>query len=171
VRTWTNNPIIIVSARDEVRDKIAALDAGADDYLTKPCSVDELMARIRVAQRKINLDASASRAESAFSNGDLFIDYAANLVTVAGVEVHLTRMEYNLLCLLAQNADKILTHNFILGKIWPHSIDSDTQSLRVFMASLRKKIEKTPSEPKYLQTHIGIGYRLTRIRQDDAPEE
>lgn len=170
VRTWTKNPIIIVSAISEIHDKIAALDAGADDYLTKPFSVDELLARIRVALRKMNYDRSAEKAETVFVNGGLKIDYVAGCVYVDGREIHLTPIEYRLLTLLAQNVGKVLTHNYILKEVWNNSTENDTRSLRVFMATLRKKIEKEPSEPRYLQTHIGVGYRLLRI-QDNEEEQ
>lgn len=165
VRTWTNNPIIVVSARSEDRDKIEALDAGADDYLTKPFSVDELLARIRVAVRKMNYDNSdASKNTAVFENGGLRIDYSAGSVFVDGSEVHLTPMEYRLLCLLAKNVGKVLTHNYILHEIWSNASESDTPSLRVFMATLRKKIEKDTSNPVFIQTHIGIGYRMNRVQ-------
>lgn len=171
VRSWSNNPIIVVSARSEDKDKIKALDAGADDYLTKPFSIDELLARIRVAFRKMNYDNSSAKEEPVFVNGGLKIDYSANTVYVDEEEVHLTPMEYRLLCLLAKNVGKVLTHNYILDKIWVNVlVDRDTQSLRVFMATLRKKIEKDPSEPKYIQTHIGVGYRLIRIADSSENE-
>ena len=171
VRSWSNNPIIVVSARSEDKDKIRALDAGADDYLTKPFSIDELLARIRVAFRKMNYDNSNAKEEPVFINGGLKIDYSANTVYVDEEEVHLTPMEYRLLCLLAKNVGKVLTHNYILDKIWVNVlVDRDTQSLRVFMATLRKKIEKDPSEPKYIQTHIGVGYRLIRIADSGESE-
>ncbi len=171
VRSWSNNPIIVVSARSEDKDKIKALDAGADDYLTKPFSIDELLARIRVAFRKMNYDNSNAREEPVFVNGGLKIDYSANTVYVDEEEVHLTPMEYRLLCLLAKNVGKVLTHNYILDKIWVNVlVDRDTQSLRVFMATLRKKIEKDPSEPNYIQTHIGVGYRLIRIADSSESE-
>ena len=163
VRLWSNMPIIVVSARSEDTDKVAALDAGADDYLTKPFSVDELLARIRVALRRIRYDRDkVSDASSVYENGGLKIDYAAGCTYLDGKEVHLTPMEYKLLCLLAKNTGKVLTHNYILNDIWSSVSPSDTPSLRVFMATLRKKIETDPAHPKYIQTHIGIGYRMIR---------
>lgn len=168
LRTWTNNPIIVVSARAEIHDKIAALDAGADDYLAKPFSVEELMARVRAALRKRSYDNSPQKGTNVFVNGGLRIDYAANSVSVDDVEIHLTPMEYKLLCLLSRNAGKVLTHNYILKEIWASDFESTTQSLRVFMTALRKKIEKNQSEPVYLKTHLGVGYRMVRV-QDDAP--
>ncbi len=163
LRSWTNNPIIVVSARTEVADRITALDLGADDYLTKPFSVDELLARIRVAIRKMQYDHAHPEEELLFESGDLRIDYAAERVFVDGEEIHLTPMEYRLLRLLSKNADKVLTHSYILQSLWANPLENDTQSLRVFMASLRKKIEKDPSAPRHLHTHVGVGYRLMRI--------
>ncbi|MDR1243554.1 MAG: response regulator transcription factor [Deltaproteobacteria bacterium] len=166
LRMWTNNPIIVVSARGEIHDKIAALDAGADDYLTKPFSVEELMARVRAALRKMSYDNSPQKGANVFVNGGLRIDYAANSVFVDNMEIHLTPMEYKLLYLLSRNVGKVLTHRYILQEIWASDFESTTQSLRVFMASLRKKIEKKRSEPLLLKTHLGIGYRMVRLQDD-----
>ncbi len=169
VRTWSNMPIIVVSARSEDRDKIDALDAGADDYLTKPFSVEELLARLRVGLRRVRYDSEKLQKDaSVFLNGNLKIDYAAGCVWLDGEEVHLTPVEYKLLCLLAKNVGKVLTHNFILHEIWGN-YSTNVPALRVFMATLRKKIEKTPSQPKYIQTHIGVGYRMLRVGEDDRP--
>lgn len=163
VRTWSNMPIIVVSARSEDSDKVAALDAGADDYLTKPFSVDELLARLRVSLRRVRYDAQkVDDAASIYENGGLKLDYAAGCAYLDGKEVHLTPIEYKLLCLLAKNTGKVLTHNFILSEIWGNALPSDTPSLRVFMATLRKKIEPDPGHPRYIQTHIGVGYRMLR---------
>ena len=164
IRTWSNMPIIVISARSEDTDKIDALDAGADDYLTKPFSVEELLARLRVTLRRLNYMQSSSAANKAvFENGELKIDYAAGCVYVSGTELHLTPIEYKLLCLLAQNVGKVLTHTFITRKIWGSEWENDVASLRVFMATLRKKIEKDPSVPQYIQTHIGVGYRMLKL--------
>ncbi len=163
IRAWSNMPIIVVSARSEDADKVAALDAGADDYLTKPFSVDELLARLRVALRRVRYDRQRlSEESSVYENGGLRIDYAAGCVYLDGNEIHLTPIEYKLLVLLAKNTGKVLTHNYILREIWGNPTKSDVKSLRVFMATLRKKLEKTPSEPRYIQTHIGVGYRMIR---------
>lgn len=166
VRSWSNLPIIVVSARSEDRDKIEALDAGADDYLTKPFSVDELLARLRVSLRRIRGDSEKlMRDASVFTNGNLRIDYAAGCVWLEEEEIHLTPIEYKLLCLLAKNVGKVLTHNYILHEIWG-SPTYDIPALRVFMATLRKKIERSPSQPKVIQTHIGVGYRMLQAGDD-----
>ena len=169
IRAWSNMPIIVVSARSEDADKVAALDAGADDYLTKPFSVDELLARLRVALRRVRYDRQRlSEESSVYENGGLRIDYAAGCVYLDGNEIHLTPIEYKLLVLLARNTGKVLTHNYILREIWGNPTKSDVKSLRVFMVTLRKKLEKTPSEPRYIQTHIGVGYRMIRNPQIEA---
>lgn len=164
IRTWTNMPIIVISARSEDTDKIDALDAGADDYLTKPFSVEELLARLRVTLRRLNAALSDSSAQSSvFENGSLKIDYAAGCAYLDGAELHLTPIEYKLLCLLAKNVGKVLTHTYITNEVWGSSWDNDIASLRVFMATLRKKLEPTPDAPQYIQTHIGIGYRMLKM--------
>ncbi|ASA21489.1 response regulator [Paenibacillus donghaensis] len=166
VREWSNIPIIVVSARSEDRDKIDALDAGADDYLTKPFSVEELLARLRVSLRRIRYDSEKLLKDaSIFTNGSLKIDYAAGCTWLDEEEIHLTPIEYKLLCLLARNVGKVLTHNYILHEIWG-SHTYDVPALRVFMATLRKKIEAAPSQPKYIQTHIGVGYRMLQVGED-----
>ena len=162
VRMWSNVPIIAISARSEDSDKIGALDAGADDYLTKPFSVDELLARLRVTQRRLAI-MNAESASSEFVNGSLRIDYAAGCAYLNGEEMHLTPMEYKLLCLLAQNVGKVLTHTFITQKIWGSAWESNVASLRVFMATLRKKLESAPDSPQFIQTHVGVGYRMMKL--------
>ncbi len=162
VRTWSKTPIIVISARSEDTDKIEALDAGADDYLTKPFSVEELLARLRVTFRRLN-DAGSDAGASVFTNGDLKIDYAAGCVFMKDKELHLTPIEYKLLCLLAKNVGKVLTHTYITQEIWGSAWDNDVASLRVFMATLRKKIETDTANPKYIQTHVGVGYRMLKV--------
>ena len=164
IRTWSNMPIIVISARSEDSDKIEALDAGADDYLTKPFSVEELLARLRVTQRRLNMLRDEAAAESSvFTNGKLRIDYAAGCAYLEEKELHLTPIEYKLLCLLSRNVGKVLTHTFITQSIWGSSWENDIASLRVFMATLRKKIETDTDSPQYIQTHIGVGYRMLKV--------
>lgn len=163
IRTWSEMPIIVISARAEDKDKIDALDAGADDYLTKPFSVEELLARIRVTTRRLLSTQSLNKSESVFVNGNLKIDYAAGCAYLSGEELHLTPIEYKLLCLLSKNVGKVLTHTFITQKIWGAAWESNVASLRVFMATLRKKIESSADSPQYIQTHVGIGYRMIKI--------
>ncbi len=166
LRGWSSLPVVVLSARQEDADKVEALDAGADDYLVKPFSVEELLARLRVALRRLDRERAMQddRAEDvAYANGGLHIDYAAGCVTRDGEELHLTPSEYKLLCLLARNTGKVLTHNFLLKEVWGSALASDRSSLRVFMATLRKKIEPDPAHPVYIQTHVGVGYRMLRV--------
>lgn len=162
IRSWSNMPIIVISARSEDNDKIEALDAGADDYLTKPFSVEELLARLRVTQRRLASVQSDAIGDSIFQNGTLRVDYAAGCAYIDGEELHLTPIEYKLLCLLSRNVGKVLTHTFITQKIWGSSWENDIASLRVFMATLRKKLEAAPDSPQYIQTHISVGYRMIK---------
>lgn len=158
LREWLSAPIIVLSARDQEKQKVAALDAGANDYLTKPFGTDELLARIRVALRH-----AASRVESAepaiFETGGLKVDLAARLVFVDAVEVHLTPLEYKLLTTLVRHTGKVLTHRFLLKEVWGPS-HHESHHLRVLMASLRRKIERDSAQPRYLVTEQGVGYRL-----------
>lgn len=164
IRSWSMAPIIVISARNEDRDKVQALDAGADDYLTKPFNVEELLARLRSTLRRLSyLERGGAEEEAVFTNGGMSIDYASATVTVDGQEIHLMPMEYSLLCLLAKNVGKVLTHQYILDNVWANAIESDLSSLRVYMASLRKKIDTDPEKSKLIQTHIGIGYRMVRV--------
>ena len=163
IRTWSKVPIIVISARSEDTDKIDALDAGPDDYLRQPFSVEELLARLRVTQRRLALMQTGGAPQAVFVNGGLVIDYAAGCVTLNGEELHLTPLEYKLLCLLARNTGKVLTHKFITQSVWGTNWENDVASLRVFMATLRKKLESAPDSPQYIQTHIGIGYRMLKI--------
>ena len=171
IRTWTNTPIIVLSARNEDEDKIEALDAGADDYLTKPFSVDELMARIRVTERRLEYMTTSSGEESVFVNGALRIDYSAAEVCVEGKELHLTPIEYKLVCLFAKNLGKVLTHTYITKEVWGQCTESNVASMRVYMANLRKKIEGDARRIQYIQTHIGIGYRMLKIDNSNESVE
>lgn len=164
IRSWSNMPIIVISARSEDSDKIEALDAGADDYLTKPFSVEELLARLRVIQRRLAyMTAEIISQGAVFENGKLRVDYAGGCAYLDGQELHLTPIEYKLLCLLSKNVGKVLTHTYITQNIWGRSWDNDVASLRVFMATLRKKLEADTDSPQYIQTHIGVGYRMMKL--------
>lgn len=160
VRTWSSVPIIVISARSEDSDKISALDAGADDYITKPFSVEELLARLRVTMRRVG---NSKQEDAIFVNGNLKIDYSAGCAYLEEKELHLTPIEYKIICLLSRNVGKVLTHTFITKEIWGSTLESDVSSLRVFMATLRKKIEKNTDSPQYIQTHVGVGYRMIKV--------
>ena len=159
VRGWTEMPIIVVSARDQDKEKAAALDAGADDYLTKPFSATELLARIRVALRHLNRQ-KAGGMQTCFTVGELTIDLEKHLVYLEGGELHVTPLEYSLLALLFRNSGKVLTTQYILREIYGVGYGTDTQALRALMAGLRRKIEPDPAKPRYILTEIGVGYRL-----------
>lgn len=160
IREWSKVPIIVVSARENERQKVEALDLGADDYLTKPFGISELLARVRVALRhKTSSNLNTEERES-FTVKGLNVDFTKRKVVIDKVEIHLTPIEYKIMVLLCQYSGRVLTHNFIIKKIWGTSIGNETKSLRVFMASLRRKIEKNPAEPEYIYTEVGVGYRL-----------
>lgn len=167
VRQWSQVPIIILSARGQEQEKVAALDAGADDYLTKPFSVGELLARLRVALRR-----SARRhdegAEPVFELDTLRVDLARRQVFVAGVEVHLTPIEYRLLATLVKYAGKVVTHRQLLKEVWGPDCVMETPYLRVYMVQLRRKIESEPARPRLLLTEAGVGYRLVSDRPKDS---
>jgi two-component system, OmpR family, KDP operon response regulator KdpE len=157
IREWSAMPIIVLSARAQEDDKVAALDAGADDYLTKPFGVGELLARLRVALRH------ASRSEQGddrFEQGALTVDLAARRVELNGQQVHLTPIEYRLLSVLVRHAGKVLTHRQLLKEVWGPSHVEDTHYLRIYMAQLRRKLEQDPAQPRLLLTEPGVGYRL-----------
>lgn len=162
IRSWSQMPIIVISARSEESDKIKALDMGADDYLTKPFSTDELMARIRVAQRRLSYMQSAEQGGNIFQNADLTIDYEAASVKCAGEKIHLTATEYRILKLMAVNAGKVLTYSMIIKEIWGGYLETDIVSLRVHMATLRKKIGDTTRKEPLIETHVGIGYSMVK---------
>ena len=163
IRSWSHVPILVISARSDDADKIEALDTGADDYLTKPFSVEELLARLRVTIRRLAQMNGEGDDRSVYTNGKLRIDYSAGVAFLDGEELKLTSMEYKLLCLLARNTGKVLTHTYITQRVWGRSWDRDIASLRVFMTTLRKKIEPGGESPKYIQTHVGIGYRMLKV--------
>ncbi len=159
LREWSRVPVIVLSVRDREQDKVAALDAGADDYLTKPFGAGELLARVRVALRHAAL-AGGESAEPVFEVGALRVDLARRQVTVGGAEIHLTPIEYKLLALLVKHAGRVLTHRQLLREVWGPEYGDESHYLRVYMAQLRHKIEADPARPHYLRTEPGVGYRL-----------
>ena len=159
LREWSKVPIIVLSARGREGDKIEALDAGADDYLTKPFGVGELLARMRVALRNATR-ASSGADEAILAAGDLKVDLSARRVSVAGREVHLTRTEYNLLAVLVKHAGKVVTHRQLLREVWGPGAAGQSHYLRVYMGQLRHKLESDPARPRHLETETGVGYRL-----------
>lgn len=159
LREWTQTPIVVVSARGKEEDKVQALDAGADDYLSKPFGVNELLARLRAALRRTAaLNSGAQQA--ALEVGGLRIDLSTREVWLDGTEVHLTPIEYKLLALLAQHAGRVLTHGQIMEHVWGRRVPGQSHLVRVHLAGLRKKIESNPAQPKLLTTELGVGYRL-----------
>jgi two-component system KDP operon response regulator KdpE len=159
IREWSQVPIIVLSVRAHENDKIAALDAGADDYLTKPFGVGELLARIRVALRSTLQQAT----ETVYTSGDLVVDLTRRRVTVCGDEVHLTPTEYSILCILVAHADKVLTHGHIFNQIWGNACPEQPHVVRVNVSNLRRKIEADPSRPRHIITEPGVGYRLKKV--------
>jgi len=159
LRQWSQIPIIILSARGQESDKVSALDAGADDYLTKPFGISELLARIRVALRHAIIQ-KALIPEAVFMSGDLKIDFAARQVFVRSEEIHLTPNEFKFLALLAHHGGMVVTHRQILNEVWGAGYESESHYLRLYMAQLRHKIEVEPAKPQLLQTEPGVGYRL-----------
>jgi len=160
IREWSKIPIIIVSARENERQKIEALDKGADDYLTKPFGIGELLARIRVSLRHRTTNQTENENKDTFKVKDLIVDFNKRKVMINNEQIHLTPIEYKIMALLCKYPGKVLTHNFIIHEIWGSAMGNETQSLRVFMASLRRKIEKNPAQPEYIYTEVGVGYRL-----------
>ena len=161
IRAWSTVPVIILSARSQENDKISALDAGADDYLVKPFSAGELLARIRVALRHVS--SSVNGAEGVFSVDELKVDMIHRKVTVSGAEVHLTPIEYRLLTVLVKHAGKVLTHRFLLKEVWGPNCVERAHYLRIYMGILRHKLEKDPARPRFLLTEVGVGYRLAAV--------
>ena len=162
VRSWSNVPIVVISARNHERDKVEALDAGADDYITKPFGSAELLARIRAAIRhtRTQLPNSMIANSGQFRTGDMVIDYDKHCVFVKGENVKLTQGEYRIVSLLGKYAGKVLTYDFIIKELWGPKAKSDNQILRVIMANIRRKIEENPADPKYIFTEMGVGYRM-----------
>lgn len=156
IRSWSNMPIIVISARTKEQEKVEALDSGADDYITKPFGTEELMARIRTCMRHRH----ASSPDHIYKALDLEINFEKRLVRLEGNEIHLTQIEYQLLTLLAESSGRVLTYSFIMNAIWGPYMDNNNQILRVNMANIRRKIEKNPAQPQYVFTEIGIGYRM-----------
>jgi len=156
IRQWSHAPVIVLTARDQEQEKIEALDAGADDYVTKPFSMGELMARMRVCLRRM----AAGENEPVLICGDLKVDLVQRRVTVEGQEIKLTPTEYEIVKLLAQHAGRVLTHKQLLKAVWGTAYDVDTHYIRVYIGQIRRKIEKNPAQPKYIITESGIGYRL-----------
>lgn len=161
IRGWSDVPILVLSARDQEREKVAALDAGADDYLTKPFGVGELLARLRVAlRRRERINSLGGPVEATFTSGGLRVELAARRVFVEEQEIKLTRLEFELLALLVRNRGKVLTHRYLLKEVWGPDSIHETHYLRVFVANLRKKLESQPAQPKFILTEQGVGYRL-----------
>lgn len=160
IREWSNLPIIVISARTQEQEKVEALDAGADDYITKPFGTSELMARIRTALRRSSLSGSAAPAENRYSAKDLIIDYEKHIISVNGEIVHFTQIEYKILTFLARNAGKVITYDTLITHVWGPYADSNNRILRVNMANIRRKLEHNPADPQYIFTEIGIGYRM-----------
>lgn len=158
IREWSDVPIIVLSARGQERDKVLALDRGADDYVTKPFTVGELMARIRVSLRRSKK--GLEELPPVFSEGGLVVDFEKHQVSVDGAEVHLTPIEFKLVALLARHAGKVLTHNHILREVWGPAYEDSTHTLRVHMATIRQKIERDPAHLRFIKTETGIGYRM-----------
>lgn len=160
-REWSSLPIIVISARVQEREKVAALDAGADDYITKPFGTDELLARIRTAIRHSNkiVDDKVNSTRPYSARG-LVVDFGKRLVTVERKEIHLTRVEYKIVSMLAQNSGKVITYSSLIEQVWGPYADDNNRILRVNMANIRRKIEKNPGGPEYIFTELGIGYRM-----------
>lgn len=161
IRNWSNVPIIVISARTQEREKVDALDAGADDYITKPFGTSELMARIRTTLRRSSMNNNtAQTTQNQYVANDLVIDYEKHIITIAGEIVHFTQIEYKILTYLAQNAGKVITYDSLISHVWGPFADSNNRILRVNMANIRRKLESNPADPQYIFTEIGIGYRM-----------
>lgn len=161
VRTWSSSPIIVVSARNQEKDKVEALDAGADDYITKPFGTSELLARIRTSIRHSNkLNTTSSLYTRPYKANNLYIDFSSHIIMLNEKEVHLTPVEYKIVVYLAKNSGKVLTYSSIMQNVWGPYIDPSNKILRVNMANIRRKLEENPGDPEYIFTEIGVGYRM-----------
>jgi two-component system KDP operon response regulator KdpE len=160
LRNFSDVPILVVSARGQEKEKIAALDLGANDYITKPFHMGELMARIRVVERNL-FKSGSKKSELVYECDYLIIDYEKRKTFIEGSEIHLTPIEYKLLLLMISNCGKVLTHNYIMKQIWGYDEYCNTKTVRVFMANLRRKIEKNTAKPRFILTEVGVGYRFT----------
>ncbi len=161
IRSWSNVPIIVISARTQEKEKVEALDAGADDYITKPFGSSELVARIRSALRRAaSCSNSSSRTQQKYIAGDLVIDYEKHIITIHHEIVHFTQIEYKILTYLSQNAGRVITYDSLISHVWGPFADSNNRILRVNMANIRRKLENNPADPQYIFTEIGIGYRM-----------
>lgn len=161
IREWSDTPILVISARVQEDDKVLALDSGADDYITKPFGNSELLARIRTALRHINrLKTDTGQTNHPYRSHGLVIDFQKRLITRDGAEIHLTQNEFKIVSLLAQNCGQVLTYDRLIAHVWGPYSENDTTSLRVHMANIRRKLEPNPSEPMYIFTEIGVGYRM-----------
>ncbi|MDD6655694.1 MAG: response regulator [Lachnospiraceae bacterium] len=161
IRNWSNVPIIVISARTQEREKVEALDAGADDYITKPFGTSELMARIRTALRRYTVNNNAPlSSQSKYVAKELMIDYEKHVITICGTIVHFTQIEYKILTYLSKNAGKVITYDALISHVWGPFADSNNRILRVNMANIRRKLESNPADPQYIFTEIGIGYRM-----------
>lgn len=160
VRSWSMLPIVVISARSQEKDKVEALDLGADDYVTKPVGSSELLARVRTALRHGAVAAGARQPSEVFRVGGLELDFGKRLLKVEGTEVHLTQVEYKIVAFLARNAGRVMTYDAIISHVWGPYMDDNNRILRVNMANIRRKLEKNPAEPAYLFTEIGVGYRM-----------
>ena len=167
VREWSETPIVVVSARGDEKDKVEALDLGADDYITKPFATSELLARIRTAVRHSVKRMGKTPGSNVFETGELKVDFDKREVTLAGERIHLTQMEYKILVLLSQNAGKVMTYDSIIQNLWGPQARMDNQILRVNMAHIRRKIESNPAEPKYVFTEVGVGYRMREEKKTE----
>lgn len=160
IRKWSNIPIIVISARTQEKEKVEALDAGADDYITKPFGTSELMARIRTALRRSSMSSAPIIGQNRYVAKDLIIDYEKHIITVNDNIVHFTQIEYKILTFLARNAGKVITYDTLITHVWGPYADSNNRILRVNMANIRRKLEHNPADPQYIFTEIGIGYRM-----------